>query len=261
MTVLDFKVLSKRKPKKELLKSLRTNAGRSKEGKLTVRHKGAGHKRRYRIVDFKMDKFDIPAKVKSVEYDPYRSAFIALVVFKDGEYRYIVAPDTLKVGNEIVFSLKKVDVKIGNRTILKNIPDGTFIYNLEYFPNKGAQLIRSAGEMAQIMAREGKFVQVKLPSGEVRNFLGDCFASIGQVSNFDNENIVIGKAGRKRWMGIRPTVTGKSMNPVDHPHGGGEGHTSIGLKRGARTKWGKPARGVKTRKVKKSDSLIIKRRK
>ncbi len=259
---VDYSSLSKTKRQKKLSKGKKSVAGRNSQGRLTVRHKGGGNKKLYRQIDFKRDKFDIPAKVETLEYDPNRSAFITLVVYSDGEKRYILSPNELEIGSEIISSDKKVEAKSGNRMPIEFIPDGMFVANIELQPGRGGQIVRSAGAMAQIMSKEGKYAQIKLPSGEVRNVLVKCAATIGQVSNIDHGNIVIGKAGRQRWLGIRPTVLGKSMNPCDHPHGGGEGHTSLGLRRGPRTKWGKPARGVLTRKKKKhSNKLIIKDRK
>jgi large subunit ribosomal protein L2 len=262
MTTIDFSVLTKKKPEKSLLLPPKKRGGKSKAtGMITVRHRGGGNKRKYRIIDFKRDKYDIKAKVIALEYDPNRSAFIALLQYEDGEKRYIIAPHQIKVGDEVISSKNKIEAKIGNRMLLKYIPLGSFVYDVELVPGKGARLVRSAGNLAQLIALEGKYAQLRLPSGEIRNILSSCSATIGQVSNPDHENIEIGKAGRKRWKGIRPTVRGKAMNPVDHPHGGGEGRSPIGLIH-PKTPWGKPALGVKTRKKgKKSDKLIIKRRK
>jgi len=262
MTEVDFSVLTKKEPEKKLTKKLVKKAGRGYKGRITVRHKGGGHKRKYRLIDFKrFDKLDIPAKVEAIEYDPNRTCFIALVCYKDGERRYILAPHNLKVGSEIVCQ-EKAPLKIGNRMLLKNIPIGTQVYNVELYPRGGGQIVRSAGSSAQVLAQEGGYTHLKLPSGEVRMVKDTCFASIGQLSNIEHNTVVIGKAGRSRWMGIRPTVRGSAMNPCDHPHGGGEGRAPIGLRKGPKTPWGKLAYGVKTRKKKKwSDKLILKRRK
>lgn len=258
ITTVDFSALAKKPPHKPLTRIKKEHSGRGMGAKITVRHQGGGHRQRYRLVDFRRDKFDIPAKVETVEYDPNRSAFIALIIYRDGERRYMIAPNELKAGMEVVSSRSKIEPKIGNRLSLQHLPDGVFVYDIELQPGRGGQIVRSAGTMAQVMSHEGNYAQLKLPSGEVRNFLGSCLATVGQVSNEDHENITIGKAGRQRWLGIRPTVVGTAMNPVDHPHGGGEGHTSIGLKKGPRTPWGKPALGVKTRaKKKRSNKFII----
>jgi large subunit ribosomal protein L2 len=258
MTTLS-RELSKTAPEKSLLEKLRKKAGRNNHGKITVRHRGGGSKRKYRIIDFKRDKLDMTATVQTLEYDPNRSAHIALVLYEDGTKRYIVAPDGLKVGDQIV-SGTSADIKAGNTLPLANIPLGTFIHNIELYPGKGAQLVRAAGTAAQLMAKENGMAQVRLPSGEVRLIRMECKATIGQVSNLDHENIHIGKAGRKRRMGIRPTVRGSVMNPVDHPHGGGEGKAPIG-RPGPMTPWGKPALGHKTRKKKhRTDKFIVKRR-
>ncbi len=261
-SVDDFSDLKGEKPKKKLIKIKKKSGGRNASGRITVRHRGGGAKKFIRIIDFKRDKFDIPAKVKTIEYDPNRNARIALVLYQDGEQRYIIAPDELKVGDEIISSKgKDVKIKAGNAMPLKNIPEGSMIYNIELTPGKGGQVVRSAGGSAQLMAIEGKYATIKLPSGEVRRFLKDCFATLGNVSNPEYSKIRWGKAGRKRHLGIRPTVRGKVMNPVDHPHGGGEGRQPIGLKY-PKTLWGKHALGVKTRKAKKySDKLISQRRK
>ena len=240
--------------------ALKGKAGRNVQGRITVRHRGGGAKRKYRIIDFKRNKDDIPAKVAAIEYDPNRSANIALLHYADGEKRYIICPNGLKVGDTVV-SGPNSDIKVGNALPLKNIPMGTVIHNIELQPGKGGQLVRSAGNSAQLMAKEGKYAQVRLPSGEVRQVRAECRATIGQVGNVDHENITIGKAGRKRHMGIRPTVRGSVMNPVDHPHGGGEGRAPIGRPSPV-TPWGKPTLGYKTRKKnKESDKYIIKRRK
>lgn len=256
-TVSSFEEITRDKPEKSLLKPLKSNAGRNVRGKITVRHRGGGHKRKYRIIDFKRDKDGIPAKVASIEYDPNRAARIALLHYKDGEKRYILAPLGLEKGM-IVISGPDVDIKAGNALPLRSIPLGTLIHNIELYPGGGGQLVRSAGAAAQLMAKEGRHVHLRLPSGEMRLVLRDCRATIGQIGNLEHENIVTGKAGRKRWMGIRPTVRGVVMNPVDHPHGGGEGRSPIG--RNPVTPWGRPALGARTRKKKASDRLIVKRR-
>ncbi|MFH1172991.1 MAG: 50S ribosomal protein L2, partial [bacterium] len=236
-------------------------AGRNFQGKITVRHRGGGAKQRYRIIDFKRERYDLPATVEAIEYDPSRAARIALIKYEDGELRYIVAPVGLAVGQQIVSSQGKIEIKIGNRLRIEDIPTGLVIHSIELIPGKGAQMARAAGVGVQLMAVEGKHAQLKLPSGEIRLVPKECMATIGQVSNPEYQHMKIGKAGRMRHMGIRPTVRGKVMNPVDHPHGGGEGKNPIGLKH-PKTPWGKPALGVKTRKHgKKSDRLIIQRRK
>lgn len=258
MTVLTFDEITTDRPEKSLLKPLKKSGGRNAQGRLTVRHKGGGHKRQYRIIDFKRNKDSIPARVASIEYDPNRSANIALLNYVDGEKRYILAPHGLKVGDTVV-SGPDADIKIGNALPLQNIPVGTFIHNIELKPGKGGQLSRSAGEAVQLMAKEGKYATLRLPSGEMRQVLITCRATIGQVGNLDHENITIGKAGRNRWKGMRPSVRGVVMNPVDHPHGGGEGRSPIGRKT-PMTPWGKVAIGGRTRKSKASDKLIITRR-
>jgi large subunit ribosomal protein L2 len=259
MTVTDYSILSDVEPEKSLLKPLKKNAGRNSYGRITVRHRGGGNRKKYRIIDFKRDKAGMDATVLSIEYDPCRCAFIALVKYADGEKRYIVAPHGLSVG-DTVRSGQGSDIKPGNALSLNDIPVGTFIHNIELHPGKGAQLVRSAGNMAQVMGTEGAYALVRLPSGERRKIASVCKASVGQVSNIDHENINIGKAGRTRHLGIRPTVRGSVMNPVDHPHGGGEGKSPIG-RPGPVTPWGKPALGYKTRnKKKKSDKYIVKRR-
>ena len=259
MTVNTFEEITTDSPEKSLLVALNKSGGRNNQGKITVRHRGGGAKRKYRIIDFKRDKDGIPAKVSTIEYDPNRTAFIALVTYADGEKRYIIAPNGLKVGDTIV-SGPESDIKVGNCLPLKNIPVGTFVHNIELSRGKGAQLVRSAGSSAQLMAKEGNYATLRLPSGEMRYVRIECKATIGTVSNLTHEIMNVGKAGRKRHMGFRPTVRGSVMNPVDHPHGGGEGRTPIG-RPGPLTPWGKPALGLKTRKTKKySDRLIIKRR-
>ena len=252
--------LSKKRPAKSLIKIRKQRAGRNNQGRISVRHKGGGAKRYIRQIDFKQNKFDVIAKVEHLEYDPNRSANIALLVYTDGERRYIIAPETLNVGDRIVASQKKVAVRVGNRMPLKNIPTGTTVYNIEMIPGKGGQLARSAGNGATLMSVFEKKAQLKMPSAEIRLVPEDCLASIGVASNAEKRNVRIGKAGRKRHMGIRPTVRGKAMNPVDHPHGGGEGSTPIGMKT-PKTYKGKKAYGVRTRKKNKpSDKMILKRR-
>ena len=259
MTVSTFEEITTDKPEKALTVTLKKHAGRNVRGKITVRHRGGGTRAKYRIIDFKRNKDDIPATVKTIEYDPNRSANIALVCYADGEKRYILAPNKLKVGDVIV-SGPDSDIKVGNALPIANIPVGTIIHNIELKPGKGAQLVRSAGNGAQLMAKEGNYAQVRLPSGEVRMVRINCRATIGEVGNIEHANIQIGKAGRKRHMGWRPTVRGSVMNPNDHPHGGGEGRAPIGRK-GPVTPWGKPALGLKTRSKKKaSNKLIVRRR-
>ena len=260
MTVLVYKdEITCDTPEKSLLQPLHGKGGRNNLGRITVRHKGGAEKRKYRVIDFLRNKDNIPATVKTVEYDPNRSANIALVVYADGEKRYIIAPKGIKVGTQI-FSGKDVDIKVGNALPLENIPVGTTIHNVELHPGAGAQLVRSAGTSAQILGREGKYVLIRLASGEVRKVLGACRATIGEVGNADHMNVNIGKAGRTRHMGIKPTVRGSVMNPNDHPHGGGEGRTPVGRK-APLTPWGKVALGKKTRNTKKkSNELIVRRR-
>ncbi|MFH1308862.1 MAG: 50S ribosomal protein L2 [Patescibacteria group bacterium] len=262
MTKASDKQLTKKvKPFKKLLKTKKSRAGRSKEGTITVRHRGGGHKKKYRVIDFKRQKFGIPGRVISIEYDPNRTCFIALINYIDGEKRYILAPQELKVGNEIITN-EKTPLKPGNRMMLKNIPSGTFVYNIELIPGHGGKIVRSAGNSAQIMSVEGNHAQISLPSGEVRMIPIKSMASIGALSNQEHMFENIGKAGRSRWKGKRPTVRGSAMNPVDHPHGGGEGRSGISLRLGPKTPWGKQAYGVKTRRPKKySNKFIIKRRK
>ena len=259
MTVSTFEEITTDKPEKSLTVTLKKHSGRNSRGKITVRHRGGGYRPKYRIIDFKRDKDGVPGKVATIEYDPNRSANIALINYADGEKRYIVAPNKLSVGDVIV-SGPDADIKIGNALPVANIPVGTIIHNIELKPGKGAQLVRSAGNGAQLMAKEGKFASLRLPSGEVRKVRQECRATIGEVGNIDHQNIQIGKAGRKRHMGIRPTVRGSVMNPNDHPHGGGEGKAGIGRVSPV-TPWGKPALGYKTRKKgKPSDKYIVKRR-
>ena len=259
MTVSTFEELSKVAPEKSLLEPLKKNSGRNSYGRITVRHRGGGNRRKYRIIDFKRIKDNMNATVLSIEYDPNRTANIALIQYEDGEKAYIIAPHTLKAG-DVVRSGMDADIKPGNALPIKAIPVGTLIHNIELVPGRGAQLVRSAGNSAQLMAKEGDFAQVRLPSGEVRMVRIDCRATIGQVGNIDNENVSIGKAGRKRHMGWRPTVRGVVMNPCDHPHGGGEGKSPVGMPSPV-TPWGKPTLGYKTRKKnKQSDKYIVKRR-
>ncbi len=260
MTVSAFDGVDKKaKPVRSLLEHVKKNSGRNSYGRITVRHRGGGNKRKYRIIDFKRDKFEMPATVQRIEYDPNRSAYIALVKYEDGELRYILAPVGIKAGDVIVSSAA-ADIKPGNCLPIANIPVGTVIHNIELNPGRGAQLVRSAGAAAQLMAKEGDLAQVRLPSGEVRYIRTNCMAVIGQVGNLDHENVHIGKAGRKRHMGIRPTVRGSVMNPNDHPHGGGEGKSPVG-RPGPVTPWGKPAMGLKTRKTKNpTNKFIVKRR-
>ncbi|MDQ7094108.1 50S ribosomal protein L2 [Desulfosporosinus sp. PR] len=258
MTVSTFEEITRTEPERSLLKPLRKKAGRNSEGRLSVRHKGGGHKRMYREIDFKRNKDGIPARVASIEYDPNRSANIALLYYKDGFKAYILAPNGLAVDQTVV-SGADADIKVGNALPLQNIPVGTLLHNIEMKPGKGAQMVRTAGGSAQLMAKEGSYATLRLPSGEMRMIRLECRATIGQVGNLDHENINIGKAGRSRWLGIRPTVRGSVMNPCDHPHGGGEGRNSIG--RNPVTPWGKPALGAKTRKKKnQSNRFIVKRR-
>ena len=259
MTVTDYSQLSKVAPEKSLVESLKTHSGRNSYGRITVRHRGGGNRRKYRIIDFKREKAGVPAQVLTLEYDPNRSAHIALVQYEDGEKRYIIAPNGLKVGDSVV-SGPEADIIAGNALPLANIPVGTFIHNVELYPGKGAQLARAAGIQAQLMAKEGAYALIRLPSGELRNVTANCMATIGQVGNIDHENVSYGKAGRKRHMGWRPTVRGSVMNPNDHPHGGGEGKSPVG-RPGPVTPWGKPALGYKTRKHhNRSDKFIVKRR-
>ena len=259
MTVTDYSELSKAAPEKSLLEPLKKHSGRNSNGRITVRHRGGGNRRKYRVIDFKRDKTEMPAKVLTLEYDPNRSAHIALVQYEDGEKRYIIAPNGLKVGDTVVAG-PGADIKPGNSLPMASIPTGTFIHNIELYPGKGAQLARSAGVMAQLMAKENGYALVRLPSGELRNIPEICVATIGQVGNIDYENVNYGKAGRRRHMGWRPTVRGSVMNPCDHPHGGGEGKSPIG-RPGPVTPWGKPALGYKTRAThNRSDKFIVRRR-
>ena len=260
MTMSTFEEITKKQPEKALVVALKKNSGRNNQGKITVRHRGGGTTVKYRMIDFKRNKDNVPAKVSAVEYDPNRSANIALLVYADGEKRYIIHPNGLKVG-DVVISGEQQDIKVGNAMPLMNMPVGTIIHNIEMKPGKGAQLVRSAGNSAQLMAKEGKYALLRLPSGETRYVRKECRATIGQVGNIDHENITIGKAGRTRHMGIRPTVRGSVMNPNDHPHGGGEGRSPIGRPNPV-TPWGKPALGYKTRKKSNpNDKYIVSRRK
>jgi len=260
MSVASFEEITKKEPERSLVVTLKNKAGRNMQGRLTIRHRGGGHKRKYRIIDFKRDKDGIPAKVAAIEYDPNRTAYIALLHYADGEKRYILAPDGLRVG-DTVESGENADIKPGNALKLAHIPVGTTVHNIELIPGKGGQMVRAAGASAQLMAKEGGMATLRLPSGEMRMVSENCRATIGQVGNIDHENISIGKAGRSRWLNRRPHVRGVVMNPVDHPHGGGEGKAPIGRKSPV-TPWGKPTLGYKTRKKNKaSDKYIVKRRK
>ena len=259
MSGATFEEITKDKPEKSLLVALKKRAGRNNQGKITVRHRGKGAKRQLHVIDFKRDKLNIPGRVAAIEYDPNRSARIALIFYADGEKRYILAPLELNVG-DTVMSGSDAEVKPGNALPLKQLPTGSLIHNIEMQRGKGGQMVRSAGVSAQLMVKEGEYALIRLPSGELRRIRSECFASIGQVGNVDHQNIELGKAGRKRWMGWRPSVRGSAMNPSDHPHGGGEGRSPIGMP-GPKTPWGKPALGYKTRKPKASDRLIVKRRK
>ena len=261
MSVSTFEEITVSKPERKLTKALRKSGGRNNTGRITSRRRGGGHKRRYRIIDFKRNKFDVQGTVSSIEYDPNRSPRIALINYKDNEKRYIIAPDGLKVGDKLISSIEnEIPFKTGNSTCLKNIPDGMLVHNIELKPKKGAQMARSAGAYARIMAKEDGMITLKLPSGEMRMVQENCLATIGTVGNKNHENIKIGKAGRSRWLGKRPKVRGVAMNPVDHPHGGGEGRTSGG--RHPVSPWGTPTKGYKTRKKNKpSNKFIVKRRK
>ena len=257
-TVSDFNEITRGKPEKSLTESLVRGAGRNSHGHITSRYRGGGHKRKYRIIDFKRNKYDVPAKVQAVEYDPNRSSNIALLAYADGEKRYIVAPDGLKVGQTVIASRSAVDVEIGNAMPLKEVPVGASIYNIEIKPGAGGKMVRSAGTAAQLVAKEKEYAQVRLPSGEVRKVLISCMATIGGVGNKDHENMTLGKAGRSRWLGRRGHVRGTVMNPVDHPHGGGQGRDHGG--RHPVTPWGKPTKGYKTRNNKRTDKFIVKKR-
>ena len=260
MTVTDYSILSKVEPERSLLEPMKKKSGRNNTGRITVRHHGGGNRTKYRVIDFKRNKFGVPATVKTLEYDPNRSAHIALVEYEDGVKSYILAPEGMKIG-DVIMAGPTADNKPGNALPFENIPVGTIIHNIELYPGKGGQLVRSAGNMAQLMAKENGYALVRLPSGEMRNVPLNCIATIGEVGNLDHENVNIGKAGRKRHMGWRPTVRGSVMNPCDHPHGGGEGRAPVGHPN-PMTPWGKPAMGLKTRKHhKRSDKLIVKRAK
>ena len=258
MTGSSFEEITASRPERSLLAPLRKKAGRNKRGVITVRHRGGGHKRRYRLIDFRRDKLDIPARVQSIQYDPNRSARIALLVYADGEKRYIIAPLEVKVG-DVLMSGPAAEVRPGNALPIERIPLGTQIHNIELEPGRGAQLVRSAGTSAQLLAKEGKYAQVRLPSGEVRLIHRRCMATIGQVGNAEHGRINLGKAGRKRWIGFRPSVRGSAMTPRDHPHGGGEGKAPIGMP-GPKSPWGKPTLGAKTRRRKRTDKMIVRRR-
>lgn len=258
MSGFTFEEITRRDPEKSLLAPLKERAGRNFRGKVTVRHRGGGHKRQYRIIDFRRDKFGVPARVDSVEYDPNRSARIALLVYADGEKRYILAPVGLQVGDRVV-SGPEADIRVGNALPLNNIPLGTVVHNVELYTGRGGQLVRAAGTGAQILAKEGEFVQLRMPSGEVRVVARDCMATIGQVGNVESANIKLGKAGRKRWLGRRPHTRGSAMTPRDHPHGGGEGKAPVGMP-GPKSPWGQPTLGYRTRHNKRTDKYIVRRR-
>lgn len=258
MTVSSFNEITTSQPERSLVERLQKHAGRNQQGRLTVRHQGGGHKRLYRLIDFKRNKDGVPAKVATIEYDPNRSSRIALLHYTDGEKRYILAPNGLKVGDTIV-SGDEADIKVGNALALRKIPVGTLVHNIEMKIGKGGQMVRSAGASAQLMAKEGEYALLRLPSGELRKVHINCKATVGQVGNLEHENITIGKAGRSRWLGIRPANRGVAMNPIDHPHGGGEGRSPVGRKHPV-TPWGKHALGAKTRTKKPSDAMIVKRR-
>jgi large subunit ribosomal protein L2 len=258
MSGQNFDEITTAKPQKALMREKRGKSGRNNTGRVTVRHRGGGHKRQYRVIDFKRDKFDVPARVASIEYDPNRSARIALLFYADGDKRYIIAPYGLQVG-DTVMNGPNAPIRNGNAMPMKAIPTGTMIHAIELESGRGAQLVRSAGTSAQLIGHDEKYAQIRLPSGEMRTVHGDCMATIGQVGNLDHSKVKIGKAGRKRWMGWRPTVRGSAMDPSSHPHGGGEGRTPIGMP-GPKTPWGKPALGYKTRNNKRTDKFIIRRR-
>lgn len=257
MSVSIFDDITRSEPERSLLAPLRSKAGRNNRGIVTMRHQGGGHKRRYRIIDFRRNKFNVSGKVDSIEYDPNRSARIALIVYTDGEKRYILAPNGLKVG-DMIMSGPEADIRTGNALPIRNIPLGTMVHNVELYPGRGGQLVRSAGNAAQLLAKEGTMAQLRLPSGEVRYIDMNCLATIGEVSNPDHANINLGKAGRKRWLGIRPGTRGIAMDPSSHPHGGGEGRSPIGMKH-PKTPWGKPALGKKTRRNKRTNKFIVRR--
>jgi large subunit ribosomal protein L2 len=258
MTASTFEEITRSKPEKSLLRPLKKEAGRNFRGKITVRHRGGGHKRRYRVIDFKRDNYGVPGRVSTIEYDPNRSARIALVTFVDGDKRYIVAPVGLKVG-DMVMSGPKAEIRVGNALPISDIPVGSTIHNIELHIGKGGQMVRAAGTSAQLLAKEGRYSHIRLPSGEVRLVNVQCMATIGQVGNTDHGNIKLGKAGRKRWLGFRPSVRGSAMDPASHPHGGGEGRSPIGMP-GPKSPWGKPTLGYKTRRNKSTDKWIVRRR-
>jgi large subunit ribosomal protein L2 len=258
MTGYTFEEITKSTPERALLRPLRKHGGRNVYGRVTVRHRGGGHRRNIRIVDFKREKRDIPARVSAIEYDPNRTARLALLFYADGEKRYIIAPLDLRVGDTVVSSVQ-AEVRVGNSLPIANIPVGTLVHNVELKEGKGAQLVRAAGGAAQLLAKEGDYAQIRMPSGEVRLVRQTCYATVGQVGNLDHSNVKLGKAGRKRHLGVRPTVRGSAMSPRDHPHGGGEGRQPIGLP-GPKTPWGKPTLGYKTRRNKKTDQFIVRRR-
>jgi large subunit ribosomal protein L2 len=258
MSVSTFEEITRSKPEKSLVRPVRQRAGRNNQGRVTVRHRGGGHKRQYRLIDFRRDKFGIPARVTSIEYDPNRSARIALLTYADGEKRYILAPVGLKVGSQVMSGTES-EIRVGNALPLRNIPLGTVVHNVELQPGRGGQMARSAGVGAQVLAKEGDYAQLRLPSGEVRRVQMTCLATIGQVGNTDHANLNMGKAGRRRWLGWRPTVRGTAMDPNSHPHGGGEGRSPVGMP-GPKTPWGKPALGYKTRSNKRTDKYIVRRR-
>ncbi len=258
MSVSTFEEVTKTTPEKSLLVPLKKKAGRNNQGRITVRHQGGGHKRRYRLVDFKRNKYDVPATVVSIEYDPNRTALIALLVYADGEKRYILSPESIKVGDKLM-SGPNAEIRVGNALPIYRIPLGTQIHNIELQPNRGGQLVRSAGTTAQLLAKEGVYAHVRLPSGEVRLIHQNCMATIGQIGNTDHNNLVLGKAGRKRWLGVRPSVRGSAMDPSSHPHGGGEGGSPIGMP-GPKTPWGKPTLGAKTRRNKRTNKYIVRKR-
>lgn len=257
-SVATFDEITRSKPERSLLAPLRNKGGRNNRGVVTMRHQGGGHKRRYRIIDFRRDKWDVAGRVESIEYDPNRSARIALIVYQDGERRYILAPAEVRVGDNVM-SGPNAEVRPGNALPIRNIPLGTVVHNIELYPGRGGQLVRSAGNSAQLLAKEGTMAQVRLPSGEVRYIDVNCLATIGTVSNSDHSNLSLGKAGRKRWLGIRPSVRGIAMDPSAHPHGGGEGRSPVGMK-APKTPWGKPALGKKTRRNKNTNKFIVRRR-
>ena len=258
MTASTFEEITRTRPEKSLLRPLKKRAGRNFRGKITVRHRGGGHKRRYRVIDFKRDKFGVPGRVDSIEYDPNRSARIALVVYADGDKRYIVAPVGLMVG-DVIMSGPDAEIRVGNALPINDIPVGSTIHNIELHVGKGGQMVRAAGTSAQLLAKEGRYAHVRLPSGEVRLVNVECMATLGQVGNTDHGNIKLGKAGRKRWLGFRPSVRGSAMDPASHPHGGGEGRSPIGMP-GPKSPWGKPTLGYKTRRNKATDKWIVRRR-